>query len=35
MKRDINIFIDSIMKDDDKKTIALQGWGINEKTEPH
>lgn len=31
MKRDINIFIDSIMKDDDKKTIALQGWGINEK----
>lgn len=31
MKRDINIFIDSIMKDEDKKTIALQGWGFNKK----
>lgn len=31
MKRDINVFIDSIIKDEEKKTIAFQGWGLNEK----
>lgn len=31
MKRDIKIYIDNIFKDEDEKTIAFQGWGINEQ----
>lgn len=32
MKKDLHIFIDSVIKDKEKRTILIQGWGINSKS---